>query len=139
MTSLKQFRGYWPLDYDWSKRGGIWTEFTDVMLIGKIKTECSNSALLAWVRSQDIDLARVDGIEREIFYAGGVQGYLDRQTDETYHSNTIYLHSHGQDCFDSLSYYSKEIYNYLSTRCKNVDLVWVEARHDRNNHQLQWP
>ena len=140
MQVIKQDKEYWLLDYDWSKRGGPWNELTDVMLIGDTHNEaCSVDALKSWVSLQERGRAKVDGTEREIFYAGGVQGYLDFSPQPNGPSLTLFLHSHGEDAFDSLSYYSKKIANYLKSRGCAHGLIWHEARHDRKDHQLQWP
>ena len=32
MTSIPD-KAYWPLDYDWSRRGGRWDVHTDVLLL----------------------------------------------------------------------------------------------------------
>lgn len=140
MRLINQNKDYWELDYSWSKRGGKWTEFTDVMLIGETTHDqhCINT-LREWVALQETDQAAIDRVKRTIFYAGGIQGYLDFSSNEAADSQVIYLHSRGQDAFDSLSYYSKQIANFLRNHGCRAGLMWREARHDRKDHQLQWP
>ncbi|QTD45121.1 hypothetical protein [Ottowia testudinis] len=126
---------YWPLDYGWSQRGGPWSELTDVMLIAQTQgDEGTAQALADWVARQGSEPAEVDGCVRDVFYAGGVRGYLDK-TDA---GATLYLHSHGEDAFDSLSHYSRQIAKLVQSR-GGMPLTWTEARHDRADHQLSWP
>ena len=128
----------WPLDYDWARRGGPWDEFTDVMLVGDPQGDAGViQALRDWVARQSQERAEVDGEARAIFYAGGVQGYLDGGEGEA--SWVICLHSKGEDAFDSLSHYSREIARFVRGRHAHAALVWREARHDRGDHQLDWP
>jgi len=96
------------------------------------------AGLGGWVGQQDKDQAKVDGIGREIFYASGIQGYLDWSHGQAGDSCTIFLHSHGQDAFDSLSHYSREVVDFVHARgCTGLN--WAEARHDRPDHRLEWP
>ena len=131
MTSIPD-KAYWPLDYDWSRRGGRWDVHTDVLLLADAGHDPACAQALAdWVAQQHQERARVDGVERAIVYAGGVQGYLE--------GHTLYLHSRGEDAFDSLSHYSREIARFLRRQGCQAALRWTEARHDRPDHQLQWP
>ena len=53
-------------------------------------------------------------------------------------SCTIFLHSHGQDAFDSRSHYPRGVFDFVHARgC--TGLSWAEARHDRPDHRLEWP
>ncbi|MDO5654359.1 MAG: hypothetical protein Q4G39_09710 [Brachymonas sp.] len=135
---LPQDKDYWILDYSWSSRGGKWSEMTDVMLIGEAVDACGAQALAEWVAQQESSDAQVDGQPRSIFYAGGVRGYLNETEDAAPAARTLYLHSSGQDAFDSLSYYSQEIAEFLQARGCKTAMQWAEARHDRRDHQLAW-
>ena len=139
MSVSKPRISYWKLDYGWAKRGGKWSDLTDVMLIGTATGEDCISALDTWVSLQDKDQGHVDGHDREIFYAGGVQGYLESSLTEESDKRVLFLHSHGQDAFDSLSYYSKQIAEFLRSKGCAGNLTWQEGRHDRKDHQLIWP
>lgn len=132
MMPIKQDQAHWLLDYGWAQRGGQWDEFSDVLLVGDTGGDArSAEALRAWVARQSTAQASVDGVRREIFYAGGVQGYLD--TWGVGASPAICLHSRGEDAFDSLSHCSREIARFLrSSGCER--LRWIEARHDRADH-----
>ncbi len=136
---IRQDQAHWRLDYGWARRGGWWDEFTDVLLVGDTGGEArSAEALRIWVAQQSSDHALVDGVRQEIFYAGGVRGYLDARGLGAVGSPAICLHSRGEDAFDSLSHGSREIARFLRSRgCER--LRWIEARHDRTSHRLCWP
>ena len=129
----------WALDYDWSRRGGPWNEFTDVLLIGDPGGQAQTlAALKDWIARQEHDRAQVDGKACEIFYAGGVQGYL-HSTGEDGAACVLHLHSRGEDAFDSLSHYSREIAKFVRARHADARLTWIEAGHDRPDFRLKWP
>ena len=133
---------HWRLDYGWARRGGRWHELTDVMLVGHVAGDDAADAGIAdalrrWVAQQGSAQALVDGVPRTIFYSGGVLGYLEAADDAA--RCAIHLHSHGEDAFDSLSGCSKEIARFVRGLGCEGRLQWREARHDRVDHQLQWP
>ncbi|MDO5693778.1 MAG: hypothetical protein Q4G70_15095 [Pseudomonadota bacterium] len=136
MNPITQDQDHWLKDYGWAQRGGAWNEDTDVLLVGTVASGAPGAdALNAWVAQQDKSQGRVDGVEREIFYAGGVRGYLETSEDGT----ALYLHSRGEDAFDSLSHYSGEVARFLRAQGCDTPLQWTEARHDRADRQLVWP
>ncbi len=130
---------HWRLDYGWARRGGRWHEHTDVLLVGRAGGDaCLAEALRQWLARQPSRQGLVDGAPRAVFHNGGVQGYLEGGDDTNLDSCTIHLHSHGEDAFDSLSDCSKQIARFARARGCEQRLQWVEARHDRSDHQLRW-
>ena len=129
---------HWRLDYGWAQRGGKWSEFTAVMLEGVLQgnRKCLD-ALRAWVSSQEKSNATLDGEPMEIFYVGGIQGYLKEVSDPD--KLLLRLHSRGEDAFDSLSHYSQVVATVLRKCSGNCTLNWIEHRHDRNHDRLVWP
>ena len=99
---------------------------------------CLAEALRQWLARQPSRQGLVDGAPRAVFHNGGVQGYLEGGDDTNLDSCTIHLHSHGEDAFDSLSDCSKQIARFARARGCEQRLQWVEARHDRSDHQLRW-
>ena len=51
----------------------------------------------------------------------------------------LHLHSRGEDAFDSLSHYSREIAKFVRARHADARLTWIEAGHDRPDFRLKWP
>lgn len=134
---------HWRLDYGWARRGGKWTDFTDVMLEARVNGDSKSiQALRNWVDSHDTCNGILDGVQKTVFYAGGIQGYavFDTVLSAGGHTSaSVYMHSHGQDAFDSLCYYSKQLASALNHARGACTLEWVEHAHQRSDHLLVWP
>lgn len=94
-------------------------------------------ALRTWVCAQEKSNATLDGEPMEIFYVGGIQGYLKEVSNPD--KLLLRLHSRGEDAFDSLSHYSQVVATVLCKCGGNCTLNWIEHRHDRNHDILVWP
>ncbi len=73
----------------------------------------------------------------EIFYVGGIQGYLKEVSNPD--KLLLRLPSIGEDAFDRLAHYSQVVAAVLRRCNGNCELNWVEHRHDRNYDILVWP
>lgn len=126
----------WPLDYSWGSKINKWKEDTDVLLEGEILSV--NTEDLEFLKSMisefDKGFAFLNGEKKEIFYAGGVQGYIV----ETAKSFSIYLHSRGEDAFDSLSYYSEFIERKLKENNNKISFNWIKHKHNRKENILDF-
>lgn len=131
----KQEEYGWPLDYSWGSKINKWKENTDVFLEGQISNKNESLDLLRTIISKfDKDEAFLDGEKIEIFYVGGVQGYI-QELDKNF---SICLHSKGEDAFDSLSYYSEFIERKLKIKKNKISVKWIKHKHDRDENILEF-
>lgn len=124
----------WPLDYGWGYEG--WDEESDVALRGSYSgagAATAGAAIDAWLASRHQGEAQVDGTLRPVAYEGGASFYHDAA-----HA-AVLIHSGGQDAFDSIHWYAREIASALRDSGAEIALTWDQLAHDRPNYRLIWP
>lgn len=129
----------WPLDYGWSTRQGHWTPHTDVLLEGRI---CSSqdpmpalSVLFSGLKSDQHPM--VNAPKQSGYWAGGVFLYARAPVTPSSraHQVSVWLHSRGEDAFDSIQAVSEIICRALREQQPTPSIEWVEHPHARDYAQ----
>lgn len=121
----------WPLDYGWGHKN--WDEDTDVALKGRIEgpgKDAALSALQAWLDGMKSGPHLRDARPITASYHGGGAFYL--------HDGALFIHSSGQDAFDTINWYSDEAAEVLRDSGADVELIWEELPHKRQSALLDW-
>lgn len=125
----------WPLDYSWAQRQGPWSTHSDVLLEGRGTDPTAMSkaleALGSGLEPQDHPMVQDT---QQGYWCGGVFAYLgfDAAKED---SVSIWLHSRGEDAFDSLHATSKLFCQHLEAAAFQGALDWIEHPHQRDYRQ----
>ncbi|RMH94159.1 hypothetical protein EBB59_03085 [Lysobacter pythonis] len=124
----------WPLDYSWGYRHWRWNVWSDVLLEAQPWTTRPaevRAALAVWLAGKTQSVARVDGEEIAIAYEGGIRMHAeDRQGGQP--AMSVYLHSSGEDAFDSIKWYADQLVDALLAVDPEVKVRWVKHPHKRH-------
>lgn len=131
----KEIKKYgWPLDYTWATRFK-WNETSDVLLEGKITNSDNTLYILNKISSNfEYNLLLVDNRRRKVFYEGGIYFYFEKNIK----GHSIFLHSSGQDAFDTICYYSQYFEEQITQRISKIKIKWIEHKHNRKTHLLTY-
>ncbi len=120
---------HYPLNYAWDIKH--WNEDRDVMLEAQFSgvSPAQIAPLLEqWLHSKQRDQQVLDQQTATIFYAGGAWFHWPAVD-----SLQFYIHSAGQDAFDSIHYYANHLADYLFAALgPKLQLQWIEHPHRRD-------
>lgn len=124
----------WPLDYSWAQRSE-WKEDSDVLLEAQCEASKQVEQALASLFHGLLEQAHpmVDGTQPG-YWSGGVFLYSDFEAlSESTQTNTasLWLHSRGQDAFDSLHAVSDDFCRALAQSGYRGEVRWIEHPHNR--------
>lgn len=97
-----------------------------------------DAAVTAWLAAQHRCKFVLDGVSIDGAYAGGARFYLAPGRGADQDELSLFIHSHGEDAFDTIAHYAAEITRHLRRQTPEAAIDWVEMPHDRLNHQLAW-
>lgn len=130
MTKPRKIEGnHYPLNYAWG-HGKTWSRGADVLLeasIATTKPEAIREAIIEWRGAKRSERVHIDGVEVDSWYDGGAWFHY-----ELADAITVYLHSSGEDAFDTLEYYANNLAEALEKADAGVRITWTEHPHKRD-------
>ncbi|EBV5086595.1 hypothetical protein ID80_005025 [Salmonella enterica subsp. enterica serovar Ball] len=103
----------------------------DVLLEAAITSHAGvnvSETLSRWLKDKPKGTTDVDYEKTICWYCGGVWLHYFMNENTLF----LYMHSSGEDAFDSLSYYANKIANFFYKNHPDVDIRWAEHPHNRN-------
>ena len=120
---------YYKLNYNWGYKQ--WKHSDDVLLEAIITSniKIAENILVQWLNSLEKGATSVDEQNITCWYYGGV--WIHYVTNEN--TISLYMHSSGEDAFDSIAYSANEVAKILHQTPSTTNIKWVEHPHRRNN------
>lgn len=120
---------YYKINYDWGYK--YWKLSDDVLLEAIITSNITivERTLIQWLSHLENGTTSVDKQNITCWYYGGV--WLHYVKNEN--TLSLYMHSSGEDAFDSLVYCANEIAKIFYQSHTTTNIQWVEHPHRRNN------
>lgn len=121
---------YYKISRSWE--GRIYVYRNDVLLEALITSDAhinTEETLTQWLNDKEKGTTCVDYKKITCWYYGGVWLHYLLNKDAL----SLYMHSSGEDAFDSLHYCAHEIAKILYKNHSDINIRWIEHPHKRNN------
>ncbi|HIB1392495.1 TPA: hypothetical protein ACWV4T_005202 [Salmonella enterica subsp. enterica serovar Muenchen] len=121
---------FYKINYRWECKKRKPTD--DVLLEAVITSDImihTENTFLRWLDEQEKGNTSVDGKNVTCWYCGGV--WLHYTINEN--AVSLYMHSSGEDAFDSLTYCANKIAEVLYQNHPDITIRWIEHPHRRNS------
>lgn len=126
----KPSSNHYPRNYGWA-RSKKWKLRDDVLLEANIATKnpgAVEQVIVGWLAAKHPGSARVDGVQQDCWYEGG--GWFHHKFAD---GISVYLHSSGEDAFDTLEHYANSLVRILEEADAEVRVTWTEHPHRRTH------
>ena len=87
-----------------------------------------------WLPGKSAGSAEVDGVRRAIASEGGMWMYVE-DADGGQPGLSVFLHSSGQDAFDTIKWDADELVDALLPVDPAVKVRWIKHGHHRRRHR----
>ncbi|EBK2702469.1 hypothetical protein [Salmonella enterica] len=121
--------GYYKISHSWEYRRR--TSWNDVLLESLVTSDTNintEETLVQWLNDKEKGTIAVDYKNITCWYYGGV--WLHYAVNNK--ALSLYMHSSGEDAFDSLNDCAYEIAKIFYKNHPGVDIQWIEHPHKRN-------
>ncbi len=121
--------GYYKISHSWECRRR--TSWNDVLLEAVVTSDTNQNteeALTLWLHDKEQGTATVDYKNITCWYCGGVWLHYAINNNAL----SLYMHSSGEDAFDSLNYCAYEIAKTFYKNHSGISIRWIEHPHKRN-------
>ncbi|EAA9549340.1 hypothetical protein OY03_001073 [Salmonella enterica subsp. enterica] len=121
---------YYKISRSWEGRRYIYRN--DVLLEAIVTSDTNQNTeetLIQWLNDQEKGTTTVDYKNITCWYYGGV--WLHYVINNS--TLSLYMHSSGEDAFDSLNYCAYTIAKFFYTYHQDVNIRWIEHPHKRNS------
>ncbi|EAT1310366.1 hypothetical protein EX399_21855 [Salmonella enterica] len=122
--------GYYKISHCWECRRR--TYWNDVLLEAVVTSDTNLNAeetLTQWLHDKKQETVTVDYKNITCWSYGGVWLHYVINNNAL----SLYMHSSGEDAFDSLNYCAYAIAKIFYTNHQDVNIRWIEHPHKRNN------
>ncbi|ECC1658486.1 TPA: hypothetical protein JDL67_005299 [Salmonella enterica subsp. salamae] len=121
--------GYYKISHSWVY--GRRHPNDDVLLEAVITSYADinvSETLVRWLKDKPKGTTAVDYENTVCWYCGGVWLHYITNTNTLF----LYMHSSGEDAFDSLEYYANKIEKVFYKNHSDIDIQWIEHPHKRS-------
>ncbi|ENB9457443.1 hypothetical protein Q4R59_17000 [Morganella morganii] len=118
---------YYKINYNWGYKQ--WKLSDDVLLEAIVTSDITiaEKKLIQWLNHLEKGTTSVDKQNITCWYYGGVWLYYAKNENSIF----IYMHSSGEDAFDSLAYCANKIAKILYQNHTATEIKWIEHPHRR--------
>ncbi|EAT9905659.1 hypothetical protein CR36_24270 [Salmonella enterica subsp. enterica] len=121
---------YYKISRSWEGRRYIYRN--DVLLEAIVTSDTNQNTeetLIQWLNDQEKGTTTVDYKNITCWYYGGVWLHYLINNDAL----SLYIHSSGEDAFDSFHFCAREIARIFYKNHPGINIRWIEHPHKRNN------
>lgn len=122
--------GYYKISHSWEYRRR--THWNDVLLEAVVTSDTNLTAeetLTQWLHDKKQGTVTVDYKNITCWHYSGVWLHYAINNNAL----SLYMHSSGEDAFDSLNYCAYVIAKKIYTHHPDINIQWIEHPHKRNN------